>query len=350
MKKEFKVILYSVLNMRSEKQEKELYDLFSGELDWTVIAGLLVNHRLGGYFLRNLPKDLYKKVPKEIKKNLELLQLAQKEQIKEISKVASHVFEDFDKENVRYAALKGLVLNASLYEPGDRRSNDSDILVYEGDLDKIDKILRDHGYIQTLLHNGEYKEATRREKLIQRMNYHDLVPYVKKCEKDFLDMHEFDINFHFDSKNNDVTLKVIEHGLREYENDFYKVKGLDYDTNLVYLCVHFFREGTNTLWTSGKRDLVLYKLVDVYNAFKLCEEKNLLDSWSDLVKEFNVQKAAYYTLYVLNEFYEDEKVKELMNKLKVEDESYIFDVVVEGKNITMKREKTFVEDAFDLVY
>ena len=76
----------------------------------------------------------------------------------------------------------------------------------------------------------------------------------------------------------------------------------------------------------------------------------MLDSWSDLVKEFNVQKAAYYTLYVLNEFYEDEKVKELMNKLKVEDESYIFDVVVEGKNITMKREKTFVEDAFDLVY
>jgi hypothetical protein len=83
------------------------------------------------------------------------------------------------------------------------------------------------------------------------MNYHDLVPFVKLFDNDYLTSHEFDINFHFDSKENDITKNVLEYGTTYYENNYCRVKGLLWETNLAHLTVHFYREASNSLWTEG---------------------------------------------------------------------------------------------------
>lgn len=350
MRNEYQLMLLSVLKNRNSDEENLLRILFSETLDWELIGGQLISHRLGGYFLAGIDKELKKKIPKEIIKALELLVLAQKKQNLEMIKVISPILNDLDSNGVRYAALKGLVLNAGIYKIADRRSNDADLLVHEEDLDKLDYILRQYGYIQTFMIDGIYKEATRKEKLIQRMNYHDLVPYIKLLDNEFFMESEIDINFHFDSKENDITDKVLKYGTIYYEDEYHKVRGLPWDTNLAHLCIHFYREATNSIWTEGKVDVTLYKIVDIINVLRTCKDRKRLEGWCNLMKELNLQKAGYYTMHMLQQFFNDDVVKLLMNRLEPEDTSFLSEVKIEGENKIVKRTELFIDSAFNLKF
>lgn len=348
MKNEYRLLLNVVLKNKSVEEEKQIDELLRGPLDWELVGGQILRHRLGGYFLSGLKKEQKKYAPYEFIKALELLVLAQKKQSLEILNVIRPILDVFETEGIRYAALKGLVFNASLYNPGDRRSNDTDLLVYEDDLDKLDYILRKFDYIQSFMVDGEFKEASRKEKLIQRMNYHDLVPYVKLLDNEFVNRHDIDINFHFDSKDNDITLAVLNRGTTFYKNALYSVRGLPWETNLAHLCIHFYREATNSIWTDGKRDVILYKLVDIINTIRSCKDENLINEWPELMIKLNLQKAAYYTLHTLLQFYNDSVTQTLKEKLEPSDISFLYEVKIEGENKIVKRTESFVETAFDL--
>lgn len=117
------------------------------------------------------------------------------------------VNDALEEAKIKFAVLKGAFFGCEMYEKGTRRSNDIDLLVYEDDLGKLDTCLRAMGYIQSNMSNGEMVEATKKEKIIQRMNYHDLVPYVKKTKMGIL---ELDINFLFDGNKNLIDKNVYE--------------------------------------------------------------------------------------------------------------------------------------------
>jgi hypothetical protein len=348
IKKEYAILLQSVRVNMTEEEEEQLIDLHNDKIDWGIIAGQMFNHRLGGYFIKNLSEKRRSYIPKELRCTLELLVQAQRRQTNDIYKVLAPILEELDRYGVRYAGLKGIVLNSSIYAPGDRRSNDTDLLVYEEDLEKLDEILRKHGYLQTFGKKVNYKEATRREKLIQRMNYHDLVPYVKVLDKEFLTEHKIDINFQFDSKENNITKQIFDYGTVKYKNEFGQVQALPWETNLAHLCVHFHREGVNSLWTDGKRDVILYKIVDIMNAIRSCPEPSKIESWPELMNKLNLQKAAYYTMYALSQFYEDHRISKLMQGLNVKDTSFVNEIKREGKNEIEIRTKSFFESAIDL--
>lgn len=67
------------------------------------------------------------------------------------------------------------------------------------------------------------------------MNYHDLVPYVKKTKMGIL---ELDINFLFDGNKNLIDKNVYEMGTMVYKGR-YRITGLNPYTNLAFLCCHF---------------------------------------------------------------------------------------------------------------
>ena len=194
MKKEHSLILKAVLQNKSEKEIREIDKILDSNLDWIEIAGIALNHRLGGYIYKGLNTSQQKKMPKEVVKALALLVRAQKEQFEENLEEICKVNDALEEAKIKFAVLKGAFFGCEMYEKGTRRSNDIDLLVYEDDLGKLDTCLRAMGYIQSNMSNGEMVEATKKEKIIQRMNYHDLVPYVKKTKMGIL---ELDINFLF---------------------------------------------------------------------------------------------------------------------------------------------------------
>lgn len=350
MKNEYKVILLACLVNKSKKEEDLLNDLISSNLNWEIIAGQLFHHRLSGYFIKGLNNEQKKYLFPEFKKTIDLLVKAQRVQVLEVINNINPILNDFDKENIRYTALKGLMLNASIYNPGDRRSNDSDIMIVEDDLDKADVILRKFGYIQSFMPNGEYIEASRKDKMIQRINYHDTVPYVKKHGNNLVDNFEIDINFHYDSKENNITKIVYEMGTEIYKNAFYQIKGLRWDTNLAYMCVHFFREGTSSLWTKERRDVILYKIIDIINMYRSVINENNLNNFIETIKELNLQKACYYTFYYIDQIYKDDFINQILDKIKPDELNFLNEVYLVEEKKTVIRKENYFETAFNLTF
>ena len=320
MENEYRFLLYSVLNSRTTEEYEIINELFSQKLDWEKIGGQLINHRLEGYFLKNISKELYNKVPKEIMNTLELLKISQKKQIEIIGENLVPIFMEFHKRNVRYIGLKGLILNASIYEPGYRRSNDSDILVHSEDLNTVNEILIQNGYKQDDESIGNKIDVS-----IKVKNSHALVPYKKNMNEEFIYEHSIDINYHVNNENNDITLKLLNYGSKIYSNQFYKVRGLPEEINLAYLCVDFYEERLKFSGVNRKKNLMLYKLVDIYHIFRLCIKQDLLNNWSRIIEELHIDNAVYYTLYVLNKFYQNDCIQTKLNELNIEYVENIFE-------------------------
>lgn len=137
---------------------------------------------------------LHIKTPKEMKKVLEMIVLCQKDKQLRLIDEISQINTKLSEAKVRFASLKGAFFEVEMYKVGIRRSNDIDFLVYEEDLTKLDVVLRNMGYIQSNLPKGELIEASKKEKLVQKLNHHYLVPYVKQKDGD---LFEVDINFWF---------------------------------------------------------------------------------------------------------------------------------------------------------
>ena len=343
MKKEYELILRTVLKNKSAQEIQDIDSLLEQNIDWCEVGGQLLNHRLTGYFYYGLSKEQRQRIPKEMKKALKVFGEFQKKSMYQKYDEFMRVSEKLDEAGVRYCALKGLVFSADFYDFSERRSNDLDIMVLEDDLDKLDVEMRKLGYLQSLMPDGQLVEATKKEKLIQRMNYHDLVPYMSIVDGNEM---EIDINFKFDDDSN-IDHEIYEHGTQIYEKGNYKVKGLPFDTHLLFLCIHFFREGTNTLWTSAKRDVLLYKIVDIVNWIRVHEDEFWVEKWCEMAKKYNLQKQCFYTMAILSPFYDNTKINQAKELLRPEDISFMKNIFVEGENRYIERANSFVEDSFN---
>lgn len=349
MKKEHLLILKAVLINKTQEEEKEIDDLLSEKLCWAEIGGILINHRLGGYFYTHLTEQQRKKIPKEMRAVLKLLVKAQKNVHSEIIKEQNVVSEELDNAGIRYAMLKGAFLSSDVYEIGARRSNDLDIMVYEEDLDKLDILLRKLGYIQSNLPGGQMVEASKKEKIIQRMNYHDLVPYVKEISTGIL---ELDINFLFDGKDNPIDKKVYDMDTKIYEGKNYNVRGLNPYTNLSHLCAHFYREATNTIWTAGRRDVTLYKIVDMINCIRYFEKDININEFIRITGELNMTKKTAFTFKILKEFYDISFVNDVLSKLDADNiitDDFMKKIYDHCNKTIVFRSESFYETAFSCV-
>lgn len=341
---EYRLIFLAAIINKTEDEVQELDEILNNKINWCEVSGQIVNHRLCGYFFNGLNETQKKRLPKELRAYLKMIVRTQNSDFIDKIEALKPILEDFDSHKISYCGLKGILFNADCYSPSDRRSNDVDLMVLEQDLQKLDKILRKFGFIQSFRPNGELVEASKREKLIQLMNYHDLVPYVKRHGNNIL---EIDINFKFDSKENDIDKEIFELGIKKYSNSLYSIDGLTFEANLLFLCIHFYREATNTIWTNGRRDVVLYKVIDIINFIRSHSKEFDVKKWCELAIRFNLRKKCYYTFYTLNEFIEDVKIEEVLKLLKTSDEEFINEIHVDGSEEVLKRKKTFMQDAFD---
>lgn len=342
MDKEKKVILYGCLNKRTEQEEKELSMLLNEKLNWGYICGQLMHHRLCGYFYINMSNEIGKMLT-DSAKTLETIVNAQEIITHERYKFITRIFKKFDNEGIHYAALKGLVYGMTIYPYGARRSNDCDILIWEKDLDKADSILKQEGFVQSL--DGGKSPASRREILIQRMNYHDTVAYYKAIDLIVDKEIKIDLNFHFDNKDNDITKRIIDYGTRVLKKDDYTMRALLPVTHFLHLCAHFFREGSDVIWTKWLRDVSLYKVIDLMNTLRDLED---VSQCINVANEFNLNNALFYTLHYLNVFYYDPKIEFLLGNIQIENDRFL-DVIYDQGNV-IHRNRNFWDRAFDSTY
>lgn len=128
----------------------------------------------------------------------------------------------------------------------------------------------------------------------------------------------------------------------------YRITGLNPYTNLAFLCCHFYREATDTIWTEGKRDVTLYKIVDMMNFIRFYREQINYDIMIEVLKKLNIEKKAYFTFKIMTEFYEYEFLSEMLSRLdeyKSGDDE--MKAIHDTKNkTTIYRDETFFEKTF----
>ncbi len=345
MKKEQKTVLLGSLVKQTAEETKEFIELYYSNSDWSYIVGELIRHRINGIFFTYLTDEQKKYMYGKIRSTFRLLCNTYELCNKELLSFAQQLFEETNKANIKVAGLKGLVFNTSIYNLKTRKSNDIDVLVAEEDLAKFDEIMRKLGFIQSS-DNG-FTEASRKEKLIQLMNYHDLVPYVKRINLPYQETIEVDVNFHFDSKDHEITREILDEGLQWYEGNGYRIQGLKWTTHLAFLCTHFYREASNSIWTKDARDVDLYKLVDIENTFRTFTDDQMFE-WLDTIRKFDLQRQCYFTLYYLNKFYPNPLYEKLMDEIKPENDDFVNQILIDGKNEYIERKVDFFEQTFDM--
>lgn len=346
MRNEIEVILLGCITNRSEKEEERLNDLLRTSEDWAFITGELIRHRINGNFYTSLLPEQRKYIIGKVSQTFEILSRCYEEYNKKNLEFFQKLIEKTDAAGINVAGLKGMVFNVDLYKLGARRSNDIDILVEENDLNTFDDIMREMGFIQSLDHGKT--EASKKDKLIQIMNYHDLVPYYKLVNYSFMDYIKVDVNFHFDSKKHDITRDILNEGTKDYVGNGYIVRGLKWKSHLLHLCIHFYREASNSIWTSSARDVDLYKIVDIQNTLRSYRREELLN-WCKYVEKYQLNKECYFTFYYLNKFYSNKIYTQIMDQIKPQDVSFLNKVETFGGNI-QERKVDFFEQAFDMRY
>ena len=160
---------------------------------------------------------------------------------------------------------------------------------------------------------------------------------------------KIDINFHIDSKNNDITKSVLDYGTRLFQYGNCSVRGLNLITHFLHLCIHFHREATNTIWINKRRDILLYKIIDVVNTFRIMSNEELSECVKK-AKDFNVMIQLYFTLMHINLFYSGMVSQRILKEFDGMDKTFMDEIVVEGEHRIIKKDFNYVERAFDLRY
>ena len=125
----------------NEEQMNYLREILNScEMDWSYFVGSLIYNRVNGIAYKNLVKmgGVTRRIMFPLEAAYENIKKRTNLHCSEILKLDKY----FEEAGINYAFLKGAVLNTMYYEFGERLSNDTDLLVDEKDLKKVDEILK----------------------------------------------------------------------------------------------------------------------------------------------------------------------------------------------------------------
>lgn len=340
---EHSLILYASRLYKTKEEEKVIDKLLSLKLNWINIIGLTILHRLCGYFWFGLTEQERKEIPSEFRHIIKIIVQAQESQNLSMLRELRDVFYDLNNSGIQYAGLQGIIFINDFYPLGIRRFNDVDIIVRKSSLKHFDNVIRRYGFIQSLLPNGEFIEASMDEKKLHYEKSKDVIPYIKKSKDKFL---KIDVDYAFDTNNNIDDL-IFSQNIKLYSKNDFSCNGFSFYINLIQLCLHFFYEGTNANQVFLYRDILLFRVVDIVNLIYRYKSSFNIEEWILLVNEMKLNNPCYYTFYVISEFYVDTMFEYIKSRLEPEDCSFIRQIYFHKEKKYIIREESFYESAFN---
>ena len=214
----------------------------------------------------------------------------------------------------KYVFLKGAYLY-DLFPPGCRTSNDADILAAPECVTRIGEALTASGFLQGNVRNGEFVPASRSEIINSKMMRGETVPYIKKTDHPFMRFFEVDINFSlgYKSGDSDTVRDILESSVLYKDGETVIPIPCDNDF-MLQLCAHLYKEASVYPWIKMKRDMTLYKYVDIYY---LLSKRDMTDA-EKLIKRavaLGLQDACYYAFTSVCELFSDKKSGSLRDKI-----------------------------------
>ena len=284
-------------------------------------------NRIGGIAAANIfGTEQYRLAEKE-RTEMEELANASMRKTEMFLKNMSYLCQVLKQANFSYALLKGAYLTTKLYKKGNRTSNDIDMLIHGKEVGKVDRLLKEHGFVQGYVNpEGELVPATRKQIVMSKLNYGETVPYVKLQEERLLSI---DINFSIDYKPPKTDL-VLDHMLSQVkevaygEDSFYTLDEYDF---LIHLCCHQFKEAVIFDYFHRQKDIMLYKYSDMNLLFHHYDTNFSYQKLLERMQFYGLEAQCYYCFDLLRKIYPSinnlEGFSWLMKELEPEDKSYL---------------------------
>lgn len=314
------VMLLCSRNQLEEDESAYVQQLLKQQdMDWASFLGLILYHRVNGVVYRKLrgmngiPWRIHFYLRAVYEEMVQRTVLHQQE----IRRIDEVLYEN----GVRYAFMKGAVLNVLYYEKGERISGDSDLMVDVKDLDLCCQLMRDLGYRQGKLEHGVFMPATKKELFFARMNTYEIVPFLKAIDERYLAYHAVDINFRLSNDDGNEAASQMLSDVVRLEIGGAKIQTLSVERFLIFLCIHHYREATMIYKIANGEDMVLYKYMDIHMFIR----KSPVD-WDRLVSvcaEMNRKKEVYHTLSYTELLYPGTVDSGVFDMLGMDDVSFL---------------------------
>jgi hypothetical protein len=291
------------------------------DMDWSSFLGAALINRVNGVVYKYIKEC--NGVPGYVNYFLKVAFTEQKKRTALHQQSIAEIVELFEKEQITYSLLKGAVLNTVFYKAGERISNDTDMMVDVKDLDKAAKILKDVGYIQGYIIDGELVPATKKEILFARLNTYEIVPLIKPVDEIHLPYHEVDINFRLSNDDTQEKSSELLSNTIVMEGNGYNIRTLSFEYFFLFLCVHHYREATMVFKIQDGSDLTLYKFMDIH--FLISQRANEIN-WDKLLvicKNLDRLNDVYYTMYYAEMLYPGTFDTEILGKFKPGNVEYL---------------------------
>lgn len=317
------------------------FDNVSGEK----LLGKMVLNRVVNISYKNLIKKDCKKLG-EFESSLKLLYNENLNRAKVCKDNIGYVCTMLDKAEFPYALLKGSYLITQVYELGDRLSNDIDILINETNVGACKKLLLEEGFLQGYLENGVFKEASRADIIMSKMNFGETIPFSKEIDGRYITI---DMNFSVDYKpmeDDAIITKMLDRRIKlPLTNTTLVTLGqVDF---LIYLCLHLYKEATTFDWVERRHDLKLYKFIDLYLLFHENSSQELYDNLVDSIREYGVDKECYYAFLRTKDIYKElcnvKGYEAFLERIKPEKTEYLYEIINPMEKKIYKYEMDFIE-------
>ncbi|MNB80289.1 hypothetical protein D3C75_270480 [compost metagenome] len=355
---ERRVILLLAKIKLDDGELAELRLLMQTHMDWSRIYGMLHTHRLLSiayvtidrhFSHEDIKNFAYPRLFSSLKNTYKIQYLKNTEHLKHTINVCNQL----KARGVRYVLLKGITLAIQHYEDiGIREFSDTDIMVHTSQLQEAVNAIKELGYLQ-----GGFDEqkkdvvpASRKEIITSPLTSHEVVPLRKRVKHDFMSVHEVDVQFSMDLMSSNRTDELVEEILNNAvvlnveDNDIATLNPYD---DLLYICIHYFKEATGEFDVKLYKDLGLYKICDLFQIVS----KGEID-WNifiRLVLERGLQKAVYFAFFYLNEIFGETVPSEMMKQISPGNLDYL-NVVYEynSKNVSIHWDTDVVDRVFDM--
>ncbi|MGE6631475.1 nucleotidyltransferase family protein [Bacillus sp. NPDC077027] len=320
-----------------ENEIKDMKQLLFEQQDWNLILGMLHVHRTAGIAWKNI-KEHAIHLRKEFKatyflKSLEIMYKGQLETAMDNIKFNDVLFKALDQHGIVYGIVKGSVVGEWAYgDVGLRLFGDNDLFISQEQLHNTEAVLKNLGYIQGSW-NYETQTVTpakRSEILYLIMNSHQTYTYMKpSLECRFMDCHRIDVQFSVDlmsgNRTHEIVRDMLERRIQTTIANHYPVWTLKEEDMLLFLCIHFYKEAIYLSEVKAMKDLLLYKLLDIYGLFL---KENMLDVtlFVKRTKDYGFEKMVYFAFHYVNEVFPNTISADVMDELRPVSLTYLSEV------------------------
>lgn len=281
--------------------------LSNEDLDLPYVLGQLQFNRVGGIAYAVLNRHgLLKKLHREVRNALRTTYENNRIKTECFRETEVYLAKILHGVCFKYALLKGAYL-VQLYPQGFRTSNDIDILIQEKDLASIEKLLKEAGFKQGNVRNDVFEPASRAEIISSRINRGETVPWIKEVNWSGQKFIEIDLNFSLDYKPNNST-DLVDDFLERSCPDIHTSNGdlftLSTVNFFIQLCTHLYKEASTMAWVKMKRDLSLYKFVDIYLFINRFFNEGFIEKLGITAEQIGVTKECLYTVVRTRELFD----------------------------------------------